>query len=49
MGGTTEKGETKFLKFSGGKQKRTEHDFWLKFSEAENLGGNYEYNCIGGK
>ena len=33
-------GETKFLKFNGGKQKRGTQ-FWLKFSVGE-LRGNYE-------
>ena len=31
MGGTTKRGENKFLKVSGGEQKGGGHDFWLKF------------------
>ena len=36
MRGTTKKGGTKFLKFSGGKQREVGYDFWLnKDKEAD--------------
>ena len=44
--GEQQKGWTKFLKFSGGKQRGGgglgNINFWLKFCAGKNLGGNYE-------